>query len=911
MKKGLLWTIVLLLFFSLTACSFSGGGDEPAPDDNEGKLTITYYDQNGKQIEKQYYNKGDLINYPTPAEIEGYFFLGWFDGNFLFDLEKMPSSSIELHAKYEKGYSYQFLDYDGTVLKEGHGAEGSTITAPEDPQRAKEGTTVYTFAGWDKEITALNENVTYTATYTSCEVAVLTYELDGGNWEYRDYDSVVSALLYDYNRYTGKSYTVGTVPTGAWEAANFHLFFYSGSYKAKWSWLVEYLAAVGGVKNRPALRALLSCSSADSFNKADDNYKYQVSYEFRAFLRGGVIDSNVTYVSADYSEYDLQNGFWSYYLNTVQKAKNVDLLQPRVLLNEPYRQNYKFGGWYDNPEFNGSAITSINVTADTTVYAKWIALTPVSDIVVQNSVTELERFATHTLTWEVLPADAGNKRVKFRSSDPSVLSVSADGKLTTYKEGTVTLNISSVLTPSVVKSYTIVVYSPGHFEVSYETTSYVAVGETITLNAQYIGRDKQNKAYHWESANEGIATVNNGIVTGVASGVATIKVVLDDNSEEFEFFVTVLPNNVSSQMQKVIEANENNVYIQYGLGIGAGTPSYYADITGSVNKMLFEEYKVDTTYEAVQAGISSNHGGTKTSTEFITVHYTGNMSKTADGAANASYFANGGGNTSIHYVTGNDGIYHILDDNLVGFHAGDGTGVKFQWIPTGVMYAEGDPQYPVFGISSDSFFTINGKKTTYPVPAGDAGHPQTAKVTDARWINDMGLSFKIVDGEYYMGTTWWCYSQVSEGRICNHGGNNNSVGIESCVNQGSDLWYTWQLTAQLVAHLMIKFDLDITRVVGHHFYSAKDCPQPMLENDLELWWYFIELVKAEYEVLTTLADYDISFEVLNGSTVRSNGRVRQPKFAECIQYKVTLTNKTTSATEEIVLASVVNGVFDK
>ena len=154
MKKSLLWIFALVLLFSLTACSFGGGGgDTPGPDENEGKLTITYYDKDNKLITTQYYNKGDVIEYPTPASIEGYFFLGWYDGNFLFELETMPSSSVELHAKYERGYTYQFVDYDGTVLKEGHGAEGSTVTPPEDPQRAKEGTTAYTFAGWDKEIT--------------------------------------------------------------------------------------------------------------------------------------------------------------------------------------------------------------------------------------------------------------------------------------------------------------------------------------------------------------------------------------------------------------------------------------------------------------------------------------------------------------------------------------------------------------------------------------------------------------------------------------------------------------------------------------------------------------------------------------------------------------------------------------
>ena len=103
-------------------------------------------------------------------------------------------------------------------------------------------------------------------------------------------------------------------------------------------------------------------------------------------------------------------------------------------------------------------------------------------------------------------------------------------------------------------------------------------------------------------------------------------------------------------------------------------------------------------------------------------------------------------------------------------------------------------------------------------------------------------------GQYYMGTTWWCYSQVAEGRICSKGGNLNSIGIESAVNPESNLWYTWQRTAQLVAKLMLENDLDITRVKGHHFYSAKDCPQPLLENDLEIWWKFIEMVEHEYDL---------------------------------------------------------------
>ena len=287
------------------------------------------------------------------------------------------------------------------------------------------------------------------------------------------------------------------------------------------------------------------------------------------------------------------------------------------------------------------------------------------------------------------------------------------------------------------------------------------------------------------------------------------------------------------------------------------------------------------------------------------------MSKGATAAANANYFATGGGGTSIHYVTGNDGVFSCLDDSLIGYHAGDGTSVTFEWIPTGVQVSESDPEKPVFGINSSSMFTINGKATTVPVPTGTTA--ATKKVTDARWINNMGLAYKVVNGEYYMGTTWWCYTQVSEGRICNKGGNLNSIGIESAVNEGTDLWYTWHKTAQLVAKLMKDNNLDITRVVGHHFFSAKDCPQPLLENDLEIWWKFIDMVELEYRLLTEFQDYKFTLTLMDNSQtfVNSYGRISIPDAAATISYELAWTNTKTGASDSIILSTSINGIYSK
>ena len=443
----------------------------------------------------------------------------------------------------------------------------------------------------------------------------------------------------------------------------------------------------------------------------------------------------------------------------------------------------------------------------------------------------------------------------------------------------------------------------GKFEASYENNSYVKIGESIELAAAFTNVNQNSLIF--ESLDESIARVSGTTVTGVNEGIVQIRCYLNNQkSTHVTFVVTVLDNDLDNVLNFVLNAHNSNIHITKNLKVDGNAP-FYIDAIGSVSDALFgDELSIDTSYESVQAAnTNSNHGGTKSSTEFITVHYTANNSSAAGAKMHANYFATNT-SSSIHYTTGNDGVYHILDDSLIAYHAGDGTRV-INWTKTGVMYQASDPKYPTFGISSDSYFTINGKKTTIAVPTGDTD--LTKKVTDSRFINDMGLPFKVVNGEYYMGRTWWCYTQVAEGRICSTGGNANSIGIESSVNKGSDLWLTWHKTAQLVAKLMQDNNLDITRVVGHHFYSAKNCPQPLLENDLELWWKFIEMVEAEYDKLINYSNYEFSINIINSNGILAdNGRINTvPNNVKSVLYELVITNKTTSATKSIILSSMI------
>ncbi len=465
--------------------------------------------------------------------------------------------------------------------------------------------------------------------------------------------------------------------------------------------------------------------------------------------------------------------------------------------------------------------------------------------------------------------------------------------------------------------------------VTYDTDPFTEVGNSIQLNAKILGELIGN--FVWESKNTSVATVDqNGLVTGVKEGTATIYVYdSGDPHVNLSIEISVVSAGLSDLFSIISDAHNNTVFNRDNLGIGAGTPVYYTNVYGSVSKILYNQpLNIDKTYATTDV----DDFDTLRSLEFITVHYTGNMSVGADARANAQYFASEN-NTSIHYTTGNDGVYQALTHDKGAWHAGDGASVNqvgyFTWNKTGVKYDGGDLLKIKWTASDDFYFEINGKKTSIKLPSTwnynsrNTDHVFNSDGTISSkssyaysfsnrspesFFNDWGFPVKVENGEYYMGTTWWCYSQVHEGRICGSGGNLNSIGIESCVDKGSDLWYTWQLTAKLVAKLCYENNLGFERIRPHHAYTAKDCPQPLLENNMEIWWEFMDLVKYEYELLTKFSDYNITFVSNNNEFISNNGRViKVPEDDTVVSYTVTLTHKTTGAANSVTYFATIPG----
>ena len=435
-----------------------------------------------------------------------------------------------------------------------------------------------------------------------------------------------------------------------------------------------------------------------------------------------------------------------------------------------------------------------------------------------------------------------------------------------------------------------------HLIGAFTTNSWVAAGDSILLKAEYAGGSQGTMK--WESKNPSIASVDQyGYVTGIADGVATIVV---SDSEypniNFTFYVTVLASAPTGIEKLILESNNPSIFTSYDLGIGAGTPAYYYDVFGSVSKLLLEDYVVHTDFYLSNPNNKSTlaSGGI----QFITVHYAADMPYSASYSKRGGYNLasynqscnNGASQASWHYSVGNDGVWYCQNEAYGAWHAGSSKALT--WYNTGVTTSKvGTDVYTTdVTLGSDGYFYIKGVKTT------------VKNTTGYTKLNSMGLAVKLVGNEWQIGG---CYYNSSYKYISSQGGNNNSIGMETSVREGSDLWLTWQYTAQLCAKLLLKYDLPIQRLVGHHFFSGKDCPQPMLANNLEIWHEFVKLVEQEMELYKNYNGYSLTGSS-NSKYVNSQGRVvSQPNYSECVTY--TVTYKSGSTTKTLTMSSIIPG----
>ena len=167
----------------------------------------------------------------------------------------------------------------------------------------------------------------------------------------------------------------------------------------------------------------------------------------------------------------------------------------------------------------------------------------VTGVTLDKTSLSIEAGQTAQLTATVQPGNADNQAVTWSSSDNNVVSVDATGKITANAKGSATITVTTA-DGGKTATCTVTVTEPaapvavtGVTLNKNNTTIYT--GRTETLTATIQPADATNKAVTWTSDNTGVATVNNGVVTGVSIGSATITAKTADGGFTATCTVTV------------------------------------------------------------------------------------------------------------------------------------------------------------------------------------------------------------------------------------------------------------------------------------------------------------------------------------------------------------------------------------
>lgn len=299
--------------------------------------------------------------------------------------------------------------------------------------------------------------------------------------------------------------------------------------------------------------------------------------------------------------------------------------------------------------------------------------------------------------------------------------------------------------------------------------------------------------------------------------------------------------------------------------------SYNHIIIPSITKYLFEDLNIINNLAPLT---NENRPGNIKEKKYITVHDTGDADKNHTAkfwseTVKNQHWEQGPYAASYQYVVDNEGIYQQIPDEEVAWHAGDTTKYDYTLYDSGVF---GTNEFPTVTISEDGYYVIDGEISILFAPR--IYHEKEGKILKDRTprtkdICDQGVLCKLIDGKYYIGET---YYNTTYDLIANRGGNNNSIGIESCINEGSDIYYTWHKTAKLVAHLMDKHQLTLNDVKQHHYFSGKNCPETIRMNNK--WEHFLSLVAFEYQIIKFKKEGYLIELISDDPNLLKNGRLK-------------------------------------
>ena len=170
--------------------------------------------------------------------------------------------------------------------------------------------------------------------------------------------------------------------------------------------------------------------------------------------------------------------------------------------------------------------TNLSATCAVTV------VQPATGIALNKAATTINAGSAETLTATVTPGNATNPAVSWRSSAPTVATVSSVGVVAARGVGTATITATTKDGTNLSASCRVTVYAVPATTLSLDRTfAGLTLGTTVTLTAIVQPDDTTNPTVTWTSNDPEVAAVDqDGVVTGRSLGMTTIIAQTTDGS---------------------------------------------------------------------------------------------------------------------------------------------------------------------------------------------------------------------------------------------------------------------------------------------------------------------------------------------------------------------------------------------
>lgn len=190
----------------------------------------------------------------------------------------------------------------------------------------------------------------------------------------------------------------------------------------------------------------------------------------------------------------------------------------------------------------GTAIITAtsNNNAEIMKVCKVNGLLHVEEIFTEKDVYTAYEGAEFSLGAKALPEGAENPKLTFSSNDEAVAKVDENGKVTAVSKGEAKITVTADENAQILKIVTVKVLRAVTGVTLDKNTYTINKGESFTLTQTVSPESADDKSVQWISSDETVATVDGGVVTGIAGGEAVITVKTNDGEKTAECKVTVI-----------------------------------------------------------------------------------------------------------------------------------------------------------------------------------------------------------------------------------------------------------------------------------------------------------------------------------------------------------------------------------